>query len=105
MIAHRFAIVPGLTIRAPGDLPVQQSFPGDDGLDEITFTDEVGHHAVLTDLFRIEQEPRVTQTWFFFPKRALDVGKNPSSPDFSRVRERRRTGVRVDRRTMANDQQ
>src|SRR5438045_5653659 len=105
MIAHRFAIVPGLTIRAPGDLPVQLKFPRDDGLGKITFTDEVGHHADLTDRFRIEQEPRITQTWLFLPKRALNFREKFPSADFNGMAQCRRARVRVDRRAMAHDEE
>src|SRR6266404_5041376 len=105
MIAHGLAVAPGLAICARCDLPVQLELTRNDGLGKITFADEIRDHADFPDRFGIEQEPRVAQTWFFLPKRALDVGKNLSSPDFSCVRERRRTGVGIDRRTMANDQQ
>jgi hypothetical protein len=58
----------------------------------------------LPNRFRIEQEPRIVQARFLFPKGALNFGESFPPLNFRRVRECRRTRIRVHRRTVADDQ-
>ena len=104
MVPDRLAIVPGLAIRAFCNSPVQLQFTWNDDLRKITLADEIRDDADVFDCVRIKQKDRVAQTRLFFPKRTLHIGKNISTPDLSRVRQRRRARVRIHRRAMADNE-
>jgi len=64
-------------------------------LGEITFTDEIRDNENLTHRFVGEKKSRVAQARFLFPERALDIGKNFASLNFSRVCPSRRARIRI----------
>ena len=72
--------------------------------DEITFADEIRHHVNLANRSRIEQKNCVAQTRFLFPEGAANLGKNFSTPNLRRMRERRRARIRIHRRAMTNNE-
>src|SRR5206468_10734721 len=84
MIPYRLAIFPDLTIRAFSDPIIQFKLPRNYSLRKITLADEIRHDVNFVNQLGIEQEQRVAQARFFFPKGALDVGKDLSTPNLCR---------------------
>src|SRR5437660_7490886 len=105
MVPDRLAIIPRLSIRSLGNLARQLNLPRNHGLGEITLANEIGDDVNVFDCLRIKKRKRVAQTRFLFPKRALNIGKNISSPNFGRMRVCRRTRIRIHGRAMTDDQQ
>src|SRR6266699_572620 len=95
MIPNRLAIYPGLAIRTFSDAAIQLKLARDHGLSEVTFADKIRHDVNHPNRFRIEQEDRVTQTRFLFPKRAADITTNFPTPNLRRMRQRRRARIRI----------
>src|SRR6266446_7862377 len=104
MVADRLAIMPGLSIRALCDLAIQLELARNHRLREVAFANEVRDDGNVFDRVRIKEKDRVAQAGFFFPKRALHLAKNVSSPDFRCMRQRRRARVRIHRRAMADNE-
>src|SRR5436853_3847417 len=104
MVADRLAIMPGLSIRAFCNSPVQLQFTRNDDLRKITLADKIRDDADVFDRVRIKQKDRVAQARLFFPKRTLHITKNISTPDFGCVRQRRRARIRIYRRAMTDDE-
>jgi len=93
MIPNRVRISPDLSIQPFRDPPIQFKLARDYSLREISFANEIRNDVNFTYRFRIEQEERVSQARFFFPKRALDIRKNLPTPNLRRMRQRRRAGI------------
>jgi hypothetical protein len=90
MIPYRLAVFPNLTIRSCCDAAIQFKFARNYCLREITFADKIGDDADLANHFGIEQEQHIAQTRLLFPKSAFHIGKDFSTPNLRRMRERRR---------------
>src|SRR5436305_9710795 len=103
VIANGLAILPYLAIRSFCDAPIQLKLAGDHCLCEITFANEIRDYANLSSTFRIEQEEPITQTRFLFPESTLDIREDFTAPNLGRMRQRRRTRIRVHRRAVSDD--
>src|SRR5205807_5434088 len=95
MIPDRLAVVPGLPTGAFSNPSVQLELARNYRLREVTFANEIGNDVNIFDCVRIENEDRVAQARFLFPKCALHISENVSSPDLSRMRQRRRARIRI----------
>src|SRR5207244_11294936 len=95
MIPDWLTIIPDLPIRALCDLAIQLKLARNYRLGEITLADEIWDNVNVFDCIRIKEKNRVAQARLFFPKRAGHIAKNVSSPDLSRVRQRRRARLRI----------
>src|SRR5437762_6204623 len=95
MIPDWLTIIPDLPISAFRYLTVQPQFARNYRLREVTFANEIGNDVNIFDCVRIENEDRVAQARFLFPKCALHISENVSSPDLSRMRQRRRARIRI----------
>ena len=104
MIPDPLALVPGLPTGAFSNPSVQLELARNYRLGEVTFANEIGNDVNIFDCVRIEKKDRVAQARFFFPKRALHLAKNVSSPDFGCMRQRRRARIRIHRRAMTDDE-
>src|SRR5438477_8766873 len=102
MVPDRLAIIPDLSTRSLGNLAVQLKLPRNHGLREITLANEVRDDVNGFDCVRIEKKDRVAQARFLFPKCALHITENVSSPDLSRMRQRRRARIRIHGRAMTD---
>src|SRR5205807_9793264 len=74
------------------------------GLRKLTHDDEIRDDVNLPNRFGIERKQRITQTRFFFPKRALNIDKNLPAPNFRSVRQRRCARVRIHGRAVGGDE-
>src|SRR5438876_9220184 len=104
MFPDWLAIIPDLPIRALCDLAIQLKLARNYRLGEITFADEVRDDVNVFDCVGIKKKDRVAQARFLFPKCALHITKNISSPDLGRVRQRRRARIRIHGRAMTDDE-
>ena len=104
MVPNRLAIFPTLAARSFCYATIQLKLARDYGLGEITFADKIRHDINFANRFGIEQEDRVAQTRFLFPKRAADLDKDFSTPNFHRVRQRRRARIRIHRRAVSDNE-
>ena|SRR5438105_4056289 len=104
MIPDWLTIIPDLPIRSFRHLTVQPQFAWNHCLGEITLADEIWDDVNVFDRARTKQKDRVAQTRLFFPKCAGHIAKNVSSPDLSRMRQRRRARIRIHGRAMTDDQ-
>src|SRR5260370_18686327 len=95
MVADRLGIMPGLSIRALCDLAIQLELARNHRLREVAFANEVRDDGNVFDRVRIKEKDRVAQAGFFFPKRALHIIKNVSSPYSAPMRQRRRARIRI----------
>src|SRR5438477_10752905 len=105
MVPDRFAITPGLPVRASCTSAVQLQLARNHRLCEVTFADKVRNDVNIFDRVGIKKKDRVPQTWFLFPKRTRDFAEDISTPDFGRMGQRRRARIWVHRRAMADNQQ
>src|SRR5205807_1113959 len=103
MIPDRLTVVPNLPTGATGNSSLQLELTRNHRLREITLADEVRDDINVFDRAWIKQKDRVAEARFLFPKCALHIGKNASSPDFGRMRQGRRARIRIRRRTMADN--
>src|SRR4029453_16464043 len=104
MISDRLAVFPNLAVRSFCDSAIQLEFSRNHCLREITLADEIWHHADFANRFGVEQEQRIPQTRFFFPKGALHIDKNFPTPNLRRMLQRRRTRIRVHGRAVSDDE-
>src|SRR6266513_3594796 len=104
MIPDWLAIIPDLPIRALRDLAIQLKLARNYRLREITFADEVWDDVNVFECVRIKKKDRVAQARFFFPKRALHISKNISTPNLGPMRQSRRARIRIHRRAMTDDE-
>src|SRR6266853_2837720 len=104
MVPNRLAIFPTLAARSFCYATIQLKLARDYGLGEITFADEIRHDINFANGFRIKQKQCVTKTWFFFPEGAADLDKDFSTPNFHRVRQRRRARIRIHRRAVSDNE-
>src|SRR5438309_8487452 len=95
MIPDRLAVVPGLPTGAFSNPSVQLELARNYRLGEVTFANEIGNDVNIFDCVRIEKKDRVAQARFFFPKRALHIGKNISTPNLGPMRQGRRARIRI----------
>src|SRR6266571_9051539 len=95
MISDRIAVSPHLTVGTPCDSAIQIKLARNHRLREIPFADKIRHYVNVANGFWIEQKDRIAQARFLLPERALDICKNFPPPNLRRMRQRRRTRIRV----------
>src|SRR5437764_2005777 len=89
MVPDRLAMIPDLSIRAFRNSSIQLQLPRNHRLGEITFANEIGDDVNVFVCLGLKKRKRDAQTRFFFPKGALNISKNMSSPNFGDVVEYR----------------
>src|SRR5437868_8311363 len=104
IVPYRFAINPNLSVRARRNRTIQFQLPRNHCLGEITFADEIRDDENLAHHLAGEKKSRVAQARFLFPKCASDIGKNLSPLDFMCVCPSWRARIRIQRRSMSDNQ-
>src|SRR5437667_7326698 len=105
MIPDWLTRIPDLPIRALCDLAIQLKLAWNYRLGEITFADEIWDNVYVFDCIRIKEKNRVAQARLLFPESAFHIEKNFPKPDFRPMRQRRSARIRIDGRSMADNQE
>ena len=109
VVAHGRAIMPALAgVGAHGQRGggIEAEFARDDGTGKVSLADKIRHDVHVTDRVRdrIQQRP-ITHGRFLLPEHAAHLREQPAPADRGGMGETRGARVRIDRRTMANDEQ